>query len=85
VVGLVAGRRGADISLIDRVKGQWSFSESCRQVERLSQTYPKAHTMLIEDAANGPAIIDALEHKISGIVPVQPQGGTRRWCMNPAA
>lgn len=31
VVGLVAGRRGADIYLIDRVKGQWSFSESCRQ------------------------------------------------------
>lgn len=75
VVGLVAGRRGADIYLIDRVKGQWSFSESCRQVERLSQKYPKAHTILIEDAANGPAIIDALKHKISGILPVQPQGG----------
>ena len=29
VVGLVAGRIGARIYLIDRVKGQWSFSESC--------------------------------------------------------
>ena len=77
VVGLVAGRRGADIDLMDWVKGQWSCSESCRQVERLSQKYPKAHTMLVEDAANGPAMIDARTHKMSGSVPVPPQGGKR--------
>jgi predicted phage terminase large subunit-like protein len=75
VVGLVAGRRDADIYLIDRVKGQWSFSESCRQVERLNLKYPRANTILIEDAANGPAIIDVLTHKLSGIIAVQPQGG----------
>ncbi len=75
VVGLVAGRREADIYLIDRVKGHWSFSESCRQVQALSRRYPKANTILIEDAANGTAIIDALKHKLSGLIPVQPQGG----------
>jgi predicted phage terminase large subunit-like protein len=75
VVGLVGGRKGADIYLVDRVKGQWSFSESCRQVERLSQKYPNARTILIEDAANGPAIIDALKRKISGIIAVKPEGG----------
>ena len=75
VVGLVAGRRGADIYLIDRVKGQWAFSESCRQVEALTRRYPDTGTILIEDAANGPAIIDALTHRIPGIIAVSPEGG----------
>jgi predicted phage terminase large subunit-like protein len=75
VVGLVGGRKGADIYLVDRVKGHWSFTESCRQVEQLSARYPGARLILIEDAANGPAIIDALRHKVGGIVPVKPQGG----------
>jgi predicted phage terminase large subunit-like protein len=75
VVGLVAGQRGADIYLIDRRKGQWSFSESCRQVEALSREYPDATPILIEDAANGPAIIDALTHRVPGIVAVRPEGG----------
>jgi predicted phage terminase large subunit-like protein len=75
VVGLVAGRRGADIYLIDRVKGQWAFSESCRQVEALTRRYPHTGAILIEDAANGPAIIDALTHRIPGIIAVSPEGG----------
>ncbi len=75
VVGLVAGRSGADIYLLDRVKGQWSFSESCRQVVALSQRYRQTTRKLIEDAANGPAIIDALHHQVVGIVAVTPQGG----------
>ena len=75
VVGLVAGRTGADIYLIDRVKGQWSFTESCHQVVAVTQRYPRTTTKLIEDAANGPAIIDALRHQVAGIVPVTPQGG----------
>ena len=75
VVGLVAGRKGADIYLIDRVKGQWAFGDTYRQVQRLATKYPRAHTILIEDTANGPAIIDALKHVLSGIVAVQPEGG----------
>lgn len=77
VVGLVAGRTGADIYLIDRVKGQWAFSETYRQLRLLAAKYPRAYTILIEDTANGPAIIDALKHDVSGIVPVQPEGGKR--------
>jgi predicted phage terminase large subunit-like protein len=75
VVGLVAGRHGADLYLLDRVKGQWAFSETCRQVRKLVARYPQAKLILIEDTANGPAIIDALRHVVPGIVPVQPEGG----------
>ena len=75
VVGLVAGRRDANIYLIDRVKGQWAFSESCRQVEALRRRYPASSTILIEDTANGPAIIDVLHQRVSGLIAVQPEGG----------
>lgn len=75
VVGLVAGRRGADIYLIDRAKGQWGFSETSRQVRLVTNKYPRTYTILIEDAANGPAIIDALKHVVPGIVAVRPEGG----------
>jgi predicted phage terminase large subunit-like protein len=75
VVGLVAGRTGADIYLIDRAKGQWGFGDTCRHLEALVQRYRDTGPILIEDAANGPAIIDALRHKISGIIAVSPEGG----------
>jgi predicted phage terminase large subunit-like protein len=75
VVGLQAARQGADIYLVDRVKGQWAFSETCRQIPRLQQRYPRTSTILIEDAANGPAIINVLRQQIAGVIPVTPEGG----------
>lgn len=75
VVGLVGGRHNADMYIVDRLKGRWSFTETLKQVEWLSQKYPDAYTILIEETANGSAIIDSLRHKRSGIVGVQPEGG----------
>ena len=57
------------------MKGQWAFGESCRQVQALRDRHPRAGRILIEDAANGPAIIDALRHIVSGLVAVTPEGG----------
>jgi predicted phage terminase large subunit-like protein len=74
VVGLVGGRQGADIYLIDRVKGQWDFTTSCRQVVALWQRYPQTRAIYIEDAANGPAIIKVLRHHVPGIIAVKPEG-----------
>lgn len=75
VVGLVAGRKGANIYLIDRAKGQWDFSQTCRRVRAMKDRYPKTSRILIEDAANGPAIISFLKNEISGIIAVTPEGG----------
>jgi predicted phage terminase large subunit-like protein len=79
VVGQLWGRKGADLYLLDQMRGRWSFTESCAMVEamteRCRQKFPRtAPRILIEDKANGPAIIDALKHKVSGIVPVEPDG-----------
>ena len=56
VVGLQAAREGADVYLVDRVKGQWDFTETRRQVVRLHSRYPQTQTTLIEEAANGPRL-----------------------------
>ena len=75
VVGLQAARRGADLYLIDRRKGQWAFTDTCRQVLELCCQYPQTEAILIEDAANGPAIINALSRQVPGIIGVTPDGG----------
>ena len=75
VVGLTAARRGADIYLIDRVKGQWDFTTSCRQVVAFRRRYPKVTEILVEEAANGAAIVNALRNQLPGLIAVRPEGG----------
>ena len=38
------------------------------------QKWPLATVKLVEDKANGPAVISMLKHRIGGILPVEPQG-----------
>jgi predicted phage terminase large subunit-like protein len=75
VVGLQAARQGADLYLINRVKGQWDFTETCRQVLHLHQRYSRTTAILIEEAANGSAIINVLGRQVPGIIAVTPEGG----------
>jgi predicted phage terminase large subunit-like protein len=70
VVGQVWGLRGADVFLLHQVRGRWDFPatlEQFRLVDRQCQTSAK----LVEDKANGPAVIASLKHEIPGILPVQ--------------
>jgi predicted phage terminase large subunit-like protein len=46
-----------------------------KAVRELSQRYPGSLAKLIEDKANGSAVIQMLQHEISGILPVNPEGG----------
>jgi predicted phage terminase large subunit-like protein len=75
VVGLVGVRSDADLYIVDRAKGQWDFSQTCQHVEQLSRHDPQVRTILIEDTANGPAIINMLGRRLSGVVGVTPEGG----------
>jgi phage terminase large subunit-like protein len=52
-----------------------SFTATVTAIRSLSAKWPKAHLKLVEDKANGTAVIDTPKHEISGIVPVQPEGG----------
>ena len=75
VVGQVWLQIGARAWLVDQVRGRWGFSETCNQIRALSAKWPQAITKLVEDKANGPAVIDALAREIPGLIPVNPQGG----------
>ena len=41
----------------------------------MTMTWPKAGRKLVEDKANGPAVISALQHDMSGLIPITPEGG----------
>jgi predicted phage terminase large subunit-like protein len=75
VVGQVWGSRDQDYFLLTQKRDRLSFSETCKAILNMSADHPKTYKKLIEDKANGPAVIDALKKKLSGIVPVNPQGG----------
>lgn len=67
-------RRDADAFLIDRVNKRLDFVATCRELEFLSARWPQATVKLVEDKANGTAVIASLRHRIYGIVAEEPQG-----------
>jgi predicted phage terminase large subunit-like protein len=75
VVGLVAGRIGTYVYILDRFKAKASFVETCQAIKQMVARYPKTGEVLIEDTANGPAVVDALRQQVRGIVAVKPDGG----------
>lgn len=73
VVGGHWGRSGSRKFLLHLVKGRWDFSRTANEFKAFAERYP-VPLKLVENAANGPAIIWALESQISGIVAVPPIG-----------
>lgn len=70
----VWGKANADFYLIDMVKRRIDFPETIKAIKAMNAKYPDRHSILIEDKANGPAIIAMLKHEISGIIPIEPEG-----------
>lgn len=74
VVGQVWGRKGADRYLLDQVRRRMGFTDTVAAFRALAAKWPGAARKLVEDKANGPAVIDALKHAVPGIIPVEPDG-----------
>ena len=67
---------GADFYLLPlRVHDRNGFSATREAVKSMSRRWPKIAAKLVEDTANGPAIIDELKHTVGGLIPVKPEGG----------
>jgi predicted phage terminase large subunit-like protein len=69
--------------LLDRTCERMGYTATKAEASRLALKW-KAHSLLIEDTANGPAIIEELGRSLGGkvsIIPIQPQGGkvARAW------
>ena len=74
VVGQVWLRIAGKIFLLDMVRERMNFNASVQAVRAMSAKWPQAHAKLIEDKANGPAVISSLSSTIPGIIPVEPEG-----------
>lgn len=75
VAGGVWGALGARRYLLDLVNERMEFTRSCQAVRDMRMKWPLAYAILIEDKANGPAVISTLRDEVGGIIPVEPQGG----------
>lgn len=75
VVGQVWGRKGAQIYLLDQWRARMDFAETLKAVKAMTARWPQATLKLVEDKANGPAVISALRSEVYGLVAVNPQGG----------
>ena len=71
VIG-VWGRLGADRYLLDLWRKQAEFTEAKTALESIAGKWPKARAKIIEEKANGAAIISALKKTVSGLIPFNP-------------
>lgn len=74
VVGQVWARTGADAYLLAQKRERMSFTKTVREVVALRDAWPRTREVLIEDKANGPAVIDTLKASVPGIIPIEPDG-----------
>lgn len=74
VAGQVWAKAGANTYLLHEVRERMGFTASKQAVKDMSARYPEARRKLIEDKANGPAILDSLKSEVSGMVPIEPDG-----------
>lgn len=78
VVGQLWGRDQANLYLLAQIRAHLDFTETVAAVKALyewaSESW-RVSAILVEDAANGPAVITTLRRQIAGLIPVKPEGG----------
>lgn len=73
VAGIVMGRRGPHVYILDVIRRRMDFDESIKAIRAWSIKYPLAGAKLVERAANGWAAITTLSKEIPGICPIPPK------------
>lgn len=74
VVGTVWARIGGDFYLIDLQREHMDLPGSIAAVTAMTNRYPGVLMKLVEDKANGPAVIQMLKHRVPGLKETPPQG-----------
>lgn len=75
VAGHVWGMKGGEFYLLDRTHARLDMPATMAAVKGKRAQHPDAQAILIEDKANGPAVIQMLRAEIPGILPINPEGG----------
>jgi len=74
VVGQVWGRTKdrQDFYLIDLIRDKMSFNESLEAIKHLAKKHPDYNAVLVEEKANGAAIIDSITRDVNRVIPINP-------------
>ena len=76
VAGQVWARFGGKYFMLPyRTYDRLDFGPTMAAIKACHAKFPQANAVLIEDKANGPAIISELQKEIAGVVAVNPEGG----------
>lgn len=75
VAGGVWARCGIDYYLVWCLCKRLSFVDCLQEVKDACRTFPQALVKLVENKANGPAVVSSLEDEIPGWELVEPKGG----------
>lgn len=75
VSGHVIGSKGPNDFILDEFHKKVGYNESCRELLKLKLKWPLTTNILIEDKANGSAIIDDIKHLTEGVKAIQATGG----------
>ena len=80
VVGQVWGKSGPHAYLLDQVRDRMDFVTTIAAFKAQISKWPGAVRKLIEDKANGTAIINTLQSKIPGLIPINPNASKESRC-----
>lgn len=73
-VGQVWGADVGDMFLLEQVRDRMDYPRARDAIRDVSARWPQAEAVLIEDAANGPAVMADLRREVAGMRPVTPRG-----------
>ena len=74
VVGMVIGQLGASFYLLDVIRDRMDITETLPAIVNTFNRYKPVAT-IVEDKANGPAVIAMLKRQVPGLIAINPQGG----------
>lgn len=82
---LVIGGNKADRFVLDNHTEHMDYVQTKAKLRELQKKYPEVNRFLVEDKANGTAIINELNSEIGGIIEVKPEGGkeSRAYAIQP--
>lgn len=75
VVGLTIARVGVQRIVLARERARMGLGKTQEAIRRQIKDWPKLRQILVEDKANGSAVIETLRTEFSAIIPVEPLGG----------
>lgn len=73
-VGATIIKHLADFYLVDFYRAKADVVETKKELKKMADAWPNCFTILVEDKANGPAILSLLKNEVTGMIPIAPKG-----------